>query len=322
MAEPVAPTFQKALRRKASKYNALFAAAQALCALDADRFAAHLRDVVAPIVEALATFREGDQAAIDTLTEVLIRNSIDLMSRGLLASETPSPDIHALYAETLPNLAPFLGDDPGRLITALTTALPLLARQDEALPRHWLQSLVHHCEPCQSTDELLDLGKVLAWTQGMAHFRDSALAVYKTLSKDIQNTLPPYQELSQRWPNLGEFTLLGTAGAFLGFGGHFAAPPVLELFQGNLFAFDGNHYFSIHADRFGATTMRFAEEDLPAGPPKEQVHLPPTILAHLPKDFPGQISSACFVFQHQVLALTLPFSFKVYLFYLPREMRP
>lgn len=322
MAEPVAPTFQRALKRHAPKYNALFAASQELCALDADRFAAHLRDVVAPIVEALATLSESDHTAIDTLTEVLFRNSIDLIGRGLLASENPSPDVHALYAEALPNLAPFLRDDPSRLINALTTALALLARQDEALPRQWLQRLVHHCEPCQSTDELLELGKVLAWTQGMAHFRDSALAVYKTLSKAIQNTLPPPQDLSQRWPDLGEFTLLGTAGAFLGFGGHFAAPPVLDLLKENLFAFDGNHYFSIHADRFGATTMRFPEEDLPAGPPKEQAHLSPTLLAHLPKDFPGQISSAFFVFQHQVLALTVSFSFKVYLFYLPREMRP
>lgn len=321
MAEPVAPAFKSALQRHAPRYNALFAAAQDLRALDPDRFATHLRNVIAPIVEAFATLPESDDRSIDALTEVLFRTSINLMGRGLLASNTPSPDVYTLFTVTLPQLVPFLCDDPSRLINSLTTALLMLAHHDEALPNRWLQSLVHHSRTCTSTHELLQLGKVLAWTHGMAHFRASALEVYKTLSPDIQQALPPFDDLAQRWPDQGEFTLLRTAGTFLGFGGQFAAPPVLHLLNEDLFAFDGIHYYSIHADRFGATTMRFPGDAPPPGLTTEQAHLPPTILARLPRDFPPHISSAFFV-QDKVLALTLAFSFKVYLFSLPPEMRP
>lgn len=322
MAEPVAPAFKEALQRHAQKYNALFAAAQESRPLDGDRFGAHLREVVAPIVEALAILPGTEESSIDALTEVLYGHSLGLMRRGLLACETPSPDFFALYTEILPRLAPFLRSEPALLINSLTKALPLLARQDEELPQRWLKSLISHSKVCESARELLDLGKVLAWTHGMAHFRESALQVYAALPKKVQGALPPQEDLYQPWPKFQEVTFLGPAGAFRGFGGHFAAPPVLEMIDEKLFVFDGLNYFWLHADRFGATAMRIHEKDLPTGPKQEPLELYPYLLERLPQEFAEDRSSQALAFQNEVLALTLPFSFKVYLFYLPEEMRP
>lgn len=317
MAEPMIPALGRSLARDAERYNQLFLAAQASAPLDPDRFAHHLREVVAPIVEAVAALPETPEEAVDAVTQALYTRSLELASRGLLATANPSPHLHRLYTSALPRLARFLRESPSRLLSALTTALPQLSRYDEGLPTRWLLSLLSVADDCETTDELLKLGQVLAWTHGMAHFRDSALEVFRGLPPRLQELLPDEATLVERWPSAGTTTvaLLARSGGFLGLDGHFVTPPMVEFLGEHLIAYDGEHHYWIHADRFGTTCLRVHEDALPPDPGLPAPVLTDELRAALPADFRKDHLSLARC--GSILALTVPFSFRVYLFHVP-----
>lgn len=284
----------EALERQRGALNARFAYAQSRGRhLDARVFSTHLVENVGPIVNAVAAIRPE---RVDAVTEVLFELSLDWVARQWLGPGSRVPSLNTLWREYLPRLARAVADDPRRIATALTNAVHALARVDVDGAKSWMVRLVEVAEQCGEAhvdvDTLLDAGKVLAWRCGMAHYRESALRVWRQMSGEIryrvlvvsrqdapvwfdQDTRPALDELDAAFANPwfdpakhlpAQFLsqnddtrdlALRSVGGFVGFGHEFEAPPTVFAVDGQLFARDGQTYYRIYADAFGATLQRF-----------------------------------------------------------------
>jgi hypothetical protein len=308
-----------ALARGRERYNAKFAQARrASRKIEGAAFAEHLRTLVAPIVAV--------SPSVDATTEALYDLSLDLMAKSLLGH----PAIVAVWRDLLPDVAPLLAQSPRRVVASLSNAA--LAFDD---PARWIAAMVDVAPRCATPEELLDAGKVLAWTCGMAHWGESARAVLARLPEPLAMAavaggrpvpLPPtlaglLSALDDPWwrPGAGvgkptALSLVATAGGFRGFGGPFATPPRVVAAAGRLFAHDGEACWSLHADAFGATFQRCGKDPPAATPAQAMVDAAGFVfwrgLGGRVVALAGPSSLAA---TDTTLAVTLPHSHKVFL---------
>ncbi len=317
------PALAAALQRRADHYNALYRQASAATGLDGEAFGAHLRTVVAPIVEAVAT--SGAEADIDAVTSSLYELSLRLAGRRMVAADAPHQGVHRLWTELLPKWPGLLVEAPRRLPLALTNAAVKLHREGDDAFQRWLEILEACADAAHTADELLQSGQVAAWRVGLAEFRDSALAVWEGLpptlkifsvgARDVDLDIVA-DVLRLRWPQQSTLTYVGSAGGFTGFGEDFAEPPIVENRGGTLVAFDGESFFEIHADRFGARCHRVRPEQLPDSVSAPSIDDYKEALSDARSDF---ASPASFAATDHTLALTLEHSYRVFLFAPPSK---
>lgn len=272
----------RALAADRAGYNARFSRALAGGArLDPDAFSRHLCLRVQPIVEATAGHEPASAPAV---SEALYDLSLALCGKELFGR---FPALALLWEEYLPALAPALCEAPRRVGAALSNAVINLAAEASGRPRPWLAVLRALAPRCASADELLRVGQVLVWRCGLAHYRQSALDVWRTLPHGLQlGTLglrrshpsPPTTaqletQLEDPWHPPGpvpakepgrRLALVGRVGHFRGVSGPFLAPPQVMAVSGRIFALDNEACYALHADCFGATLKRFGPA-LPAG---------------------------------------------------------
>jgi len=334
-----------ALARDRDVFNARFAFARSQRRnLDSHAFSRHLRENMRPIVEAVAALQPG---RVDAVVQVLFELSLDGVGRNLLGPETRVFYLNELWREHLPKLARFVCEDPRMLVSALTYAMRALGKKKADRARTWIARLVEIAQSCpQACSEivtLLDVGKVLAWRSGMAHYRESALDVWRGLPDALRYealilspedepalldkmTRPGLDALDAAFENPwfhpskhspAEFFAqnmsaraysIRTLGGFVGFGYEFVAPPRVMALDGRIFAFDGDSYFGLYADSFGATLQ-------PVGPRSPAIHRPmdPTdrarealIIQWLRRRHPTFNASLSQVTTPTTCALTLP----------------
>jgi hypothetical protein len=312
---------QAALTRGRDRYNAKFAQARrASRTIDGEAFAEHLRSIVAPIVAAVPPDR------VDVATDALYELSLELMARSLLGAAT----IIAVWRDLLPSVAGLLAQAPRRVVAALSNAALAL---DDAT--RWIEAMAATAPRCSTADELLEVGKVLAWTCGMAHFRDSARAVlarlpdplaFSAIAAGRQAPLPPTRRelmaaLDDPWWRPGLKTgrptglsIVATAGGFRGFGGPFAAPPRVVAAGGRLFAYDNEVCCSLHADAFGATFQRHSKEPPEGAAAQASVNAAGVVFW---RGLTGRVVSlvgpSSLAATDTTLAVTLPHSHKIFL---------
>jgi hypothetical protein len=193
---------------------------------------------------------------------------------------------------------------------------------------------------CQEVQHLLEVGKVVAWRSGMAHYRDGALDTCLNLDPQLARAalciseanetpidsivfklkgdpwLAPWSA-SQNAPREKELKIASVVGAFRGYGGLFISPPEVISSSGDFYVFDNENCWLMTADLFGATLHRLGtnlpDEDKSATSDftidkkgrvyKAQNHVP----------FPELISPTSFAANDSTLAVTLPHSFGIYL---------
>jgi hypothetical protein len=124
---------------------------------------------------------------------------------------------------------------------------------------------------------------VAAWRHGLAHYRDSALERVRTLDRELLALafgvpLERWDDamltrlLKDRWYRPDQEAaptkarVVGRVGAFVGFGGRFAEPPLALIDQQGLLLQSGSACFSVHADAFGATLQAIADSKNAARP--------------------------------------------------------
>lgn len=241
-----------------------------------------------PVVEAAAAH---DAGSADAVCAAVADAALELVARGYMGEHTRAPLMHTLWEQALPQLGRFVAAEPARVIHAMSNAVVSLAADPQARVFDWIRWTVALSARCASAGELLEVGKVLAWRAGMAHWRASALACAGALPGplalqalglteaesarlDAQAVLAELG--SSAWAKPGAFRLaeaggpselklVGTVGGFRGFGGVFGQPPqVAATPDGQLYAYSGDGCWSIHADCFGATLQRHGRE-LPEG---------------------------------------------------------
>src|SRR5690554_2261365 len=242
-----------------------------------------------PIVEAVAAL---EPERVDAVVQVLFELSLDGVGRNWLGPQSRVFYLNELWREHLPKLARFVCEDPRMLVGALTYAMRALGKKKADRARTWIARLVEvaqRCpQACAQIETLLDVGKVLAWRSGMAHYRESALDVWRGLPDALRYealilsledepalldkmTRPTLDAIDAAFANPWfhpsehrpaefaardeierEYSIL-TLGGFVGFGYEFVAPPRVMALDGRIFAFDGDSYFGVFADSYGAT---------------------------------------------------------------------
>jgi hypothetical protein len=314
VAPPVDGALARALEAGRERYNALFAQARHLRPrLDPEAFAHHLRRVVAPIV--------ARAAEVNALTETLYDLSIELMGSDLLRV----PAIHRIWVDMLPRLSPSLDGSCRRLIASLCNAVHNMSTVNGVDVDGWVDAMIALAVRLPRVEVLLAAGQALAWTKGMAHYREGALDALKSLPPRMAAEILGTEEVEaaverfrgDRWSTAGPAGLRVVAriGAFRGFGGLFLRPPRVLAVDDDLYVTDGTDFWWVCADTFGATFHR-CEEPGPAredgGPGRlsddgtvrwdgEEARMP--LLA-------GALSHA---WTSDTLAVSLPLSHHVYL---------
>jgi hypothetical protein len=250
--EPRVAAFEEELSQRKERYNTVFALARrARPRLDGEHFAHNLRTLVAPILAPLP----AQQAK--TLVEPLYDLCLELSGSDLFRR---SPAVLEVWRRLLPQAGPEILDSPRRLPAALTNAAYNLEREQSAHVDSWVGQMERCRTLCGSADLWLQAGQVLAWRNGMAHYRDSAIALGNGLPGQLRQSLFPEWErdVADPWhalrlPDLTP-TLIRRVGAFLGFGGRFRQPPwVAYAGDGRFLVEDGTESWVLSSDAFGAT---------------------------------------------------------------------
>jgi hypothetical protein len=259
-----------ALQRGQKSFNARFAAARMGGAvIDGDAVLAHLRDVVAPIVQATAN---AMPERVDGVLNALFDVSLELFAASLLGPGSKSPAVVAVWTGLLPVLTKHLSRDPKVVAAAMSNGVYRIAQTSGARPNEWIDAVKRIGPKCESVGELLDVGKVAAWQAGMPHYRKGAIGVAKSLRPALAGELLGVaaeqscqlldRMLHDPWftpqapINASELRRVRTIGAFRGFGGEFLCPPTVWASGSNLFVGDSESKWQLYCDCFGSILLR------------------------------------------------------------------
>jgi len=227
------------------------------------------------------------------------------------------------------------------VIAAVCNAAHHLSATPGTRPSAWIDAMACLAAECTDSATFSGVGQVAAWRAGMAHFRESALAVADKLPESLALAVlgaPPgrWSAIRDRlaadpWydpalpnDNQGTPRVVARAGAFRGFGGLFTEPPTVAMADERLFVRAGAQCWLLTADAFGATFHRATPEEFERG--RARSALPAgvavrgtALIVHgrtvdLPDVF-SQLGSACA--SRTTLALTSPHTHAIALVAVP-----
>lgn len=266
------------LARDRESFNGRFLRARKLNrGLDADDFSGFLTAELAPLADALAS-RQPDR--LHSAVSELYGLGLELVAGDLAGPRARSPLVVRTWRELLPALHPFLAEEPRLVAAALSNAAFNIERRGGAAGGAWLDLMLSLGPRCSTAEELLELGKVLAWRSGMAHYRAGAIEAWERLPLGLMRASLGLPEddgrsrdelayaLSDPWtdPIAAEHVaekkpaIVARVGGFRGFGGQFIEPPRVCCFEDTILAYDRDAAWSVHADCFGAVLERFGEK--------------------------------------------------------------
>jgi hypothetical protein len=272
----VSATLAAVFHAERHQLNERFAAARVRHPdLDAEAFAAFIRGAVDPLVGAVARTR-FDRVTGVTLAAYDI--ALELVGQKLVGRSARTPHVGGAWRRILPEVASLVAEEPQRVIGAVCNASHHVSLTPGARPGAWIDLMVRLAGQCSDTATFLTLGQVAAWRAGMAHFRESALAVAAKLPESL--ALAAIGAPGTRWPQVRDRLeadpwydpaapndasatprVVARVGAFRGFGGLFTETPAVAMADGQLFVRGGSECWLLTADAFGATFHRVAPED-------------------------------------------------------------
>jgi hypothetical protein len=250
--EPGLTAFERELLSRRERYNTLYALARrARPRLDAEQLKHNLQTLVAPILQSLPSEQAGP------LVEPLYDLCLELTGQDLFAR---SPAVQEVWRRLLPQAAVELCQEPHLLVAALTNAAYNLEREETTRLDSWFAIMESSRVFCQEPRRWLEVAQIGAWRCGMAHLRESAIALGNRLPEELRQqlfpdwereTLDPWHGLRKSYPAPA---IIRRVGAFLGFGGRFRQPPwVAYAGVGRFLVEDGSESWLLSVDAFGAT---------------------------------------------------------------------
>lgn len=248
--------------------------------VDPQVWSSHIVSVIAPIVDSV--HHVAEERSRVTLLE-LYDVSLDLFAAGHFSESGSSLFLFELWKDILPNCANILSRSPRRIAGSLSNAVLALTMESSLVAERWLGAIKRTSNRCENPQQLLELGKLLAWTSGMAHYRLPALALAKQLQvplirtvfqiedsvpeNSIRNWLtelesdPWAQLLSQDTRRKQKVEQVGICGAFRGFGGLFLEPPKVLIHRGQIYVSETKTFYKLVIDRFGHSLQRVGTID-------------------------------------------------------------
>lgn len=269
--EPRVAYFEQELADRRERYNAAYAMARRLRPrLDGELFTHNLRTLVAPILAELDP--DFGRPVVEPLYDLCLElTGADLFGR--------SPAVSEVWKRLLPQAGSELVESPRRLAAALTNAAYNMEREELVHLDAWFSKMESCRSLCSGAEQWMQVGQVLSWRYGMAHFRESAIAVGESLPPELRESLWPNwdREVSDPWHGLrAAYKKPGVVrrlGAFLGFGGKFRQPPwVAHAGDGLFLVEDGTESWLLCADAHGATLKRGSGELSEDGRPDVVAH--------------------------------------------------
>ena len=330
--------FVPVLRENRDKLNTKFAYARhTYPKLDGDVLLAHMQMMIAPIIDTVSRI---SLQRVEPVLLTLYDLSLELLGKGMIGTETRYPAMVKGWNRIFTQSANLLVQEPLLFAGSVLNALYNLSISQGTRPNYWIDEMLRIGAECNDVQTYLEVGKIVAWRSGMAHYRDGALDACLQLDpklsrlslsiKDDANT--PTNVIIDRlrhdpwlapWAaNLGpkserRLKIASVVGGFRGFGGVFVSPPEVVLSNGDFFVFDNESCWLMTADLFGATLHKVGanlpdltktNNDSFTIDKKGRVSKSP-----YQSDFPELEASSSFAADETTLAVTLPVSFGIYL---------
>jgi hypothetical protein len=350
MVETLQTPFHRSLAAQRSRLNTRFATARhAHPTLEPAVVLDYLGATIGPIVEAVAAVQP---AAADPTLDALFDLSLELIQEGVLGPAARQPVLNEAWRTLLPALPAHLAAEPRRVAGSLTNALynlaSMAAMRQAVRPAAWLAAMRTLGPDCPDVATLLKAGQVAAWLAGMAHYRSAALALCRELEPALAMRVLGIDEAGgpERLEMQGMSSILdrlaadpwllpqsaalarpawtpalklaARAGAFRGFGGVFLAPPTVSWTAGQFYVQDGDAWWLLNADVFGATLLRGDAPAKPsghaAGSPFQVSRAAEITCGPHRAAFPELTAVQSWAADEKTLAVTSPLSHAVYLF--------
>jgi hypothetical protein len=245
--------------------------------LDADAFSAFLResvDCVAGAVDVEAPARAAEVA------DVAFDLALELVGQRLAGRGAATSCVDDVWQRVLAEAPAAVASSPRRVLAALSNGAHQVAATAGAKAGQWVDDLARLAPCCPDAETLLRVGQVAAWRAGMAHYRAGALTAAASLPDSLALAAvgaPPSARWSEvqaalsasPWFDPAHPTTNGprapsavaAAGAFRGFGGHFAEPPLVTADGEHFHVLSEEERWLLTADRFGATFHRTTPEE-------------------------------------------------------------
>lgn len=253
----VSPALARSLAAGRAQFNARVAAARrARPGFDAEALARAIRDRLDPVavaVDAVAPERVG--AAVEAGFDVIL----GLAGHGIAGERAALID---RVWQTLGTAhARSVAERPFAVLGMLTNAALTIAATPGARVDEWIERMAA-LGPQGSADTVRALGQLVAWRSGMAHYRDGAIAAADSLPDTVAaaavGSSLGWTEARSALAGDPWWTPDGvaegvTVGAFTGFGGAFAEPPLVRVGPKGFLVRSGPATFLLIADAWGAT---------------------------------------------------------------------
>jgi hypothetical protein len=301
--------------------------------IDSQFWLRHVEHFIAPVVERVhASAPDRSKETLLALYDV----GLDLSALGHFSETGGSKRLVELWRVTLPAIAQVLSLNPKVILGSLCNAALYLDQSSHAKAETWLAMLERVGVLCESPQQLLNCGKFLAWTSGLAHLRTGAIEIAADLPASVLREplgLPTsYSEsdtkaflarlASDPWTSPQSDTGIrevARCGNFRGLDGPFRRPPTSYVSNGSIHITDGHSHWQLHADRFGHTWHQASSAN--SAPSSTNIKAIPHLKndgtlewgeEHLVRPDLSRSTSQCF--DGRTLAVTIANSFHVYLF--------
>ena len=276
----VSDTLAVVLKAERSRFNARFAEARRLYPnLEVDAFQAFVTETLDPLIEAISAARPE---AVPEVTWVAYEAGLELVGQQLAGPRAVGRHIETGWRELLATAAAKVCESPDQMIGGVSNALHNLAATPGVRPGLWISELCRLTTLCPDAATWLRVGQVLAWRVGLAHYRESALAVADGLGEalatevlgsspgsdwsavrarlDVDPWFDPKDGLeSEQSGSVPALRVARRVGGFRGFGGLFPEPPTVVTSGDRIVVLSDGDAWTLFADCFGATFHRTAD---------------------------------------------------------------
>lgn len=247
-------------------------------------FTAFLQESVDGVVAAVDAVAPARTAAV-ALSAFDI--ALTLVVHGLAGPATRCLLVNRLWTEVLPQVPARIAEAPSEVLGSLSNAAVHLAGTPGARSEEWLSRMAALGPAAGSLAQLLDVGKVLAWRCGAAHFRTSALVAADALAEDLAlaavgaTTAASWTEVRDAFAADPWWSPVGSGGSksrevggFTGFGGSFVQPPELRVAEEGFWVRSGGRHTLLVADAWGAVQLPAEAAEFEASPPPARPAVP------------------------------------------------
>jgi hypothetical protein len=275
------------------RLNSEFAQARrALPRLEPELFATVLRRTLAPI--AAAVNRAQYERTRATMLQ-LYSLALELTGHSLLGPGAKNQAIESAWQRLLTAVPLLVVKGPRAVAALVTNAVHNLCFWSGVSVTNWVEGMARLGSGCETVEEFRQVGQVLSWLCGMAHYRAGALATCRqmperlarvaldiadesvSLSKVVQRLdenpwlLPAHAASDSAPPPKARMVRL--IGGFRGFGGPFISPPAVSEINGGVVIRDTERSWLLEADIFGAILLPSTDTPSSAHPPSRSCRI-------------------------------------------------